>query len=141
MADASRADVLAVRATARWEQSVPIVAAIRTWAHQQRALPDSSLGKSIAYMLGLWPGLTRFLDDPRIALDNNATERGLRGIVIGRKNHYGPRVHARHRGRRTFLQPHRIGRSSAASSPRLTCSTRRGRHSRPAARSRSRTRS
>ena len=42
-------------------------------------------------MLGLWRGLTRFLDDPRIPLDNNATERGLRGMVIGRKNHYGSR--------------------------------------------------
>jgi transposase len=42
-------------------------------------------------MLGLWKGLTRFLDDPRIALDNNATERALRGMVIGRKNHYAPR--------------------------------------------------
>ena len=42
-------------------------------------------------MLGLWPGLTRFLDDPRIPLDNNATERGLRGMVVGRKNHYGSR--------------------------------------------------
>jgi len=41
--------------------------------------------------LGLWPGLTRFLDDPRIPLDNNATERGLRGMVVGRKNHYGTR--------------------------------------------------
>ena len=52
---------------------------------------ESSLGKAIAYMLGLWPGLTRFLDDPRIPLDNNATERGLRGMVVGRKNHYGSR--------------------------------------------------
>ncbi len=42
-------------------------------------------------MLGLWRGLTRFLADPRIALDNNATERALRGMVIGPKNHYGSR--------------------------------------------------
>ena len=42
-------------------------------------------------MLGLWPGLTRFLDDPRIPIDNNHTERGLRGMVLGRKNHYGSR--------------------------------------------------
>ena len=42
-------------------------------------------------MLGLWTGLVRFVDDPRIALDNNATERGLRGMVVGRKNHYGSR--------------------------------------------------
>lgn len=86
-----RADALALRTAQRRERSTPIVAAIRTWAHQQRALPESSLGKAVAYMLGLWPGLTRFLDDPRIALDNNATERGLRGLVVGRKNHYGSR--------------------------------------------------
>src|SRR6266478_2661705 len=36
-----------------------------------------------------WPGLTRFLDDPRIPLDNNASERQLRGPVVGRKNYYG----------------------------------------------------
>jgi len=70
---------------------VPLVAELRAWAHRQRALPESSLGKAISYMLGLWTGLTRFLDDPRIPLDNNATERGLRGMVVGRKNHYGSR--------------------------------------------------
>jgi len=89
--EASRAEALRLRATLRAEQSVPIIAELRTWAHQQRALPESSLGKAIGYMLGLWPGLTRFLEDPRIPLDNNATERGLRGLVVGRKNHYGSR--------------------------------------------------
>jgi transposase len=79
------------RAHLRAERSAPLVAAIRAWAQGQRALPESSLGKAIAYMLGLWPGLTRFLNDPRIPLDNNATERALRGMVIGRKNHYGSR--------------------------------------------------
>jgi transposase len=69
------------RAHRRAERSTPLVAAIRTWAQQQRALPESSLGKAIAYMLGLWPGLTGFLDDPRIPLDNNATyaARGISG--------------------------------------------------------------
>jgi transposase len=89
--DAERADALALRGRQRTEQSAAIVQAIHTWAHQQRALPESSLGKAIAYMLGLWRGLTRFLDDARLPLDNNATERGLRGMVVGRKNHYGSR--------------------------------------------------
>jgi transposase len=40
-------------------------------------------------MLGMWAGLIRFLDDPRVMLDNNGTGRGLRGVVLGRKNHYG----------------------------------------------------
>jgi transposase len=91
MSEEEQAARLAIRATARRERAAPIVAAIHAWAHQQRALPESSLGKAIAYMLGLWRGLTRFRDDPRIALDNNATERALRGMVIGRKNHYGSR--------------------------------------------------
>ncbi|MGA7615161.1 MAG: transposase, partial [Thermoanaerobaculia bacterium] len=53
------------------------------------ALPQSGLGKAIAYTRGMWEGLTRFIDDPRIPLDNNATERALRGLVVGRMNHYG----------------------------------------------------
>jgi hypothetical protein len=52
-------------------------------------LKRSKLGKAITYMLKLWKGLTLFLDDPRIPLDNNAAERALRGVVVGRKNHYG----------------------------------------------------
>jgi transposase len=42
-------------------------------------------------MLERWDGLTRFVNDPRVPLDNNAAERALRGPVIGRKNHYGSR--------------------------------------------------
>ena len=89
--DEDRAEALALRARRRTEQSAAIVQAIHRWAHQQRALPESGLGKAIAYMLGLWRGLTRFLDDARLPPDNNATEHGLRGMVVGRKNHYGSR--------------------------------------------------
>ncbi len=42
-------------------------------------------------MLKRWAGLTRFVEDPRILLDNYAAERALRGPVVGRKNHYGSR--------------------------------------------------
>jgi len=87
----AQAEARQLRGAARREQSIAIVDAIRAWAFRQQALPESSLGKAIAYMLGLWAGLTRFLGDPRIPLDNNATERGLRGMVVGRKNHYGSR--------------------------------------------------
>jgi len=75
----------------RDERSRPIVREIQTWALAQRALPKSSLGKVLTYLLGLWAGLTRFLHNPRIPLDNNRSERGLRGVVLGRKNHYGSR--------------------------------------------------
>lgn len=51
-------------------------------------------------MLKYWPGLIVFVDDPYVPLDNNATERALRGRVIGRKNHYGSRSK---RGRSVIL--------------------------------------
>jgi transposase len=89
--DGARADILALRERLRDERSRPIVREIQTWALGQRVLPERSLGKAISYLLGPWIGLTRFLDDPRIPLDNNLTERGLRGVVLGRKNHYGSR--------------------------------------------------
>jgi transposase len=84
---------IAKLATLRHDRSKPIVDAIFNWAValKPRTLPESGLGKALSYMLGLWPGLTRFLTDPLIPLDNNATERALRGLVIGRKNHYGSR--------------------------------------------------
>ena len=82
---------LALRAEVRQERSRPVVERIRQWAGSQRALPRSGLGQAVHYLLELWPGLTRFLDDARIPLDNNPVERALRGVVVGRKNHYGSR--------------------------------------------------
>lgn len=79
----------ALRTQLRDSHSRQIVAAIFAWADKQQALPRSALGMAIAYMRTLKPGLTAFLDDPRIPLDNNAAERALRGVVVGRKNHYG----------------------------------------------------
>lgn len=78
-----------LRRKLRSERSREILARIQRWALETRALPESGLGKAIAYMSGLWAGLTVFVDDPRVPLDNNGTERGMRGIVVGRKNHYG----------------------------------------------------
>jgi len=79
----------AVHLAARRERSKPLVDTFRTWLDREPALPQSALGKAIAYADGLWAGLVLFLDDPAIPLDNNATERALRGLVVGRKNHYG----------------------------------------------------
>jgi transposase len=85
------ADAAELRRKTRDEQSRKVVAAIRDWAIKQRSSPQSGLRKAIDYMFGLWPGLKLFLDDPAVPLDNNATERALRGVVVGRKNHYGSR--------------------------------------------------
>jgi len=82
---------LALRAQLRHERSRETIRKISEWAVAVGGLPESSFGRAVRYMLGLWPGLVAFLDDPRIPLDNNAVERGLRGVVLGRKNHYGSR--------------------------------------------------
>ncbi|MDC3956940.1 IS66 family transposase [Polyangium jinanense] len=79
------------RRALRGNVSRPIIDRIREFAETTAVVPDSSLDKAIQYMAGMWSGLTRFLDDPRIPLDNNHTERAERGVVVGRKNHYGSR--------------------------------------------------
>ena len=62
---------------------------LKSWLFTQAANTSISIGKAAAYTLGIWDRLTRFVDDARIPLDNNATERAIRGPVVGRKNHYG----------------------------------------------------
>jgi transposase len=91
--DDERGDIMKLRRQLRQERSKAIVNNLLEWAleHRGRVLPKSKMGKAIDYTLKLWKGLTRFLEDPRIPLDNNAAERALRGVVVGRKNHYGSR--------------------------------------------------
>ncbi|OJH37558.1 hypothetical protein BON30_25480 [Cystobacter ferrugineus] len=84
-----QAAALAHRLAVRREKSAPLVDAIREWAQAQRALPGSALRKALEYMLELWSGLTVFLSNAWVPLDNNLVERQLRDMVLGRKNHYG----------------------------------------------------
>lgn len=81
------------RAALRAEKSRKVLDELFAWARElkPKVLPRSGLGEALTYMLNLETGLKRFLDDPRIPLDNNASERALRGLVLGRKNHYGSR--------------------------------------------------
>src|SRR5262249_34460695 len=81
----------ALRRQLRQERSRPVLERIWQWAMVQVGLPRSDFGKAVRYMLERWAGLTGFVDDPRVPLDNNAAERALRGPVVGRKNHYGSR--------------------------------------------------
>src|SRR5258708_4652863 len=62
---------------------------MKTWMSHVTALKTTSLGGAVRYTLGIWDRLTLFLEDPVVWLDNNRTERGLRGPVIGRRNHFG----------------------------------------------------
>jgi hypothetical protein len=80
---------LAHRLTVRQQHSAPLVERIKAWALAQKALPDSTFRKALEYMLELWNGLTLFLLNPRVPLDNNHVERQMWDMVLGRKNHYG----------------------------------------------------
>jgi transposase len=82
---------LELRARLRNANSRWVIGEIKHWAEHLEALPESGLGKARDYMMGIWEGLTAFLDDPTIPLDNNLVERALRPPVVGRKNHYGSR--------------------------------------------------
>lgn len=86
-------ELLERRQELRTEKSKPLVGALKSWAENVRCtlLPRSDIGKAVNYMLNHWRGLTLFLDDARIPLSNNHAERELRGVVLGRKNHYGSR--------------------------------------------------
>jgi transposase len=84
-----QADALDQIRAIRGERSVPVVAEIKAWASRQSALPESTFAKAIRYMLDNWTGLTAFLENPWAPLDNNLIERQIRGVVVGRKNHYG----------------------------------------------------
>lgn len=75
----------------RQGRSRPLTKKIYKWLFAQRGLPRSQLGLLVNYILERWKGLTVFLEDPLVPLDNNAAERSLRGPVLGRKNHYGSR--------------------------------------------------
>ncbi len=76
------------RLRVRREQSAPLVAALEAWLREQRSRLSSasSVAGPIDYMLRRWDRFTRFLDDGRICLTNNAAERALRGFALGRKS-------------------------------------------------------
>jgi transposase len=76
------------RRVIRQELSAPFVADLESWMREQRAKLSggNDLAKAMDYMLKRWTAFTRFLDDGRICLSNNAAERALRGIALGRKS-------------------------------------------------------
>ena len=76
------------RRRARQELSAPLIANLECWLREERPKLSrgNDLAKAMDYMLKRWPAFTRFLDDGRICLSNNAAERALRGIALGRKS-------------------------------------------------------
>jgi hypothetical protein len=52
-----------------------------------RVSPKSELAQAIGYSLTRWAALTRYVNDGRLEIDNNAAERALRGVALGRNNY------------------------------------------------------
>ena len=75
----------------RWRhrKTRPLLFALFRWL-DQLAIPSTfDLHKALKYIIKRRNGLTRFLNNELLSPDNNATERIIRGVVVGRKNHYG----------------------------------------------------
>jgi len=72
----------------RQQHAKPVAEALHTWLSEQRpklAKADVT-AKAIDYSLSNWPGLTRYLDDGQVPIDNNAAENAVRPLAVGRKN-------------------------------------------------------
>jgi len=88
----TRAEALSAEARLAYHHtySGPLLAQLKTWLERQETdrlvEPNSSLGKAIAYLLGHWETLTRFLSVPGAPLDNNTAERALKLMIRQRKN-------------------------------------------------------
>ena len=76
------------RRAARQAASAPLVAKLHGWLGEQRSklARGNDIARAIDYLLKRWTAFTRFLDDGRVCLSNNAAERALRGIALGRKS-------------------------------------------------------
>lgn len=75
------------RRSERQARARPLVEALHAWMidQRQRVSGKTPIGKALHYMLVRWDAFARFLDDGRICITNNAAERALRDIAIGRK--------------------------------------------------------
>ena len=77
------------RAQARQARAGPLLESLREWLRQTlaRVSKKSELAKAVSYILTRWTAFTRYRDNGRIEIDNNAAERSLRAVVLGRKNY------------------------------------------------------
>jgi transposase len=74
----------------REKESTKVLRRIRELAMKLVQMPkDLSISSAAAYLISYWAGLTEFVRNAEVPLDNNGAERDLRQLVQGRKNHYG----------------------------------------------------
>ena len=76
------------RLAIRKQHVAAMVSALETWMRIARSKMSrhADVAKAMDYMLKRWPTFSRFVDDGRICMTNNAAERALRGIALGRKS-------------------------------------------------------
>ncbi len=84
-----RGESPAQRCATRQARAGPLLEALREWLGQMlgRTSKKSDLARAIGYVLTRWTALTRYCHDGRIEIDNNAAERSLRAVALGRKNY------------------------------------------------------
>ena len=72
----------------RLAETQPILTQFKKWllTQQKIALPKSPLGKALFYSIKHWDSLTQYINDGRLEIDNNRSERAIKPFVIGRKN-------------------------------------------------------
>lgn len=72
----------------RHAKAAPLLHKICVWLRTNRmtALPKSPMGKAVTYATNNWRALCRYLADGELSIDNNASERALRPVAVGRKN-------------------------------------------------------
>lgn len=77
------------RKQVRQARARPVLDSMREWFESVRAKLSnkSAVTSAIAYALGRWPAMLRYCDDGLLEIDNNAAERALRAVVLGRKNY------------------------------------------------------
>ena len=77
------------RKAVRQQRAQPLLDDLEKWFHRQKAkLPGkSSLAMAIRYALSRWQALCLYVNDGTVEIDNNAAERAIRGITLGRKNY------------------------------------------------------
>jgi hypothetical protein len=77
------------RREARQARAGPLLADLKTWleATAARLSAKSELAQAMRYALVRWDALVRYRDDGRLEIDNNAAERALRAVALGRKNY------------------------------------------------------
>ena len=77
-----------VRRTARQARAKPLLDGMHTWlqATLAKLSPKSDTAAAIRYALSRWKALTRYVHDGQLEIDNNAAERALRVVALGRKN-------------------------------------------------------